>query len=171
MKYSDDLKRKMLEDVLVQHKRTCDIARQNGVPLKYLHKMVEKAREKGIDSCLHSNMKGSYSEDFKLEVVRYMEAGNSPSSAWRRFDIDPNVASYWFRKYTEGGADALRSASRSQVLEQDTDSRDKQQDRRVHTESEYRELEKRLRRAEMELEFLKKLDALVRERIERERKR
>lgn len=42
---------------------------------------------------------------------------------------------------------------------------------RLHTEAEYRELEKRLRHAEMENEFLKKLDALVQERIERERQR
>ena len=33
------------------------------------------------------------------------------------------------------------------------------------------ELKKKLRHAEMEIEFLKKLDALVRERIERENKR
>ncbi|MCQ2411879.1 MAG: transposase [Sphaerochaetaceae bacterium] len=171
MKYSDELKNKMLEEVIVQHKRVCDVARQNGIPSAYLQNLVGRAREKGIDSCLHSKRKGSYSKDFKLEVVKYLKTCNSPARAWRRFDVNPDVASYWFRKYTEGGADALRDTSRSRILEQDTDSRDKQKDRRVHTESEYQELEKRLRRAEMELEFLKKLDALVQERIERERKR
>ena len=43
--------------------------------------------------------------------------------------------------------------------------------RKAHTEKEYQELEKRLKRAEMEIEFLKKLDALVQERIEREKRK
>ena len=42
---------------------------------------------------------------------------------------------------------------------------------KFHTEKEYQELERRLRHAEMENEFLKKLDALVQERIERERRK
>lgn len=171
MKYSDELKKQMFEDVVVKHEKMSVVAGRYGMPYKALGHMISRAKANGIESCLHANNRGRYSESFKLEVVRYIWDGHAISGAARRFNIDPSLARTWYKKYAEGGDDALRNSRRGEILEQDTNSTDDKAERRVHTESEYQELEKRLRWAEMENKFLKKLNALVQERIERERKR
>lgn len=54
------------------------------------------------------------------------------------------------------------------LLKEDRQESETTREKPVHTEKEFEELQRQLRRAQMENEFLKKLDALVRERIERE---
>lgn len=65
----------------------------------------------------------------------------------------------------------MRGADRRILLEDDRQEAAGKTGRPAHTEKEFEELQRQLRRARMENEFLKKLDALVRERIERERRK
>lgn len=171
MKFSDEEKREMLEEILIQHRRTSDVAREHGIVRKYLNTLVSRARVHGVESILHKNARKECSIDFKMEVIRYVEDGHSNTEAGIKFNIGDALVFNWCRKYSEGGIDALRSADRGRLLKDDRKETVEKTERPTHTEKEFEELQRKLKRAQMENEFLKKLDALVRERIERERRK
>ena len=171
MKFSDEEKREMLEEILVQHKGTGAVSREHGISWKYLNELQKRARVHGVENVLHKNAGKEYSDNFKLEVIRYVEDGHSTAEAGVTFNICDGLVFSWCRKYSEGGIEALRGADRRVLLEDDRQEAAGKTGRPAHTEKEFEELQRQLRRARMENEFLKKLDALVRERIERERRK
>ena len=174
MKISDEQKKQMLEEVLQKHRSVTKVAKEYNVAINYFKRLLANARVHGIENVLHSNIKGRYSFEFKLEVVKFIESGGTFGEAATKFGLNHSLGRSWFLKYSKGGAKALEEGRRGRkplknketVSGANTTESDVQKLRMQN-----QELKKRLRYAEMENEFLKKLDALVRERIERENKR
>lgn len=175
MKISDDQKRQMLEEVLLKHCSVQNVAKEYGIDYRYLKRMLSIAREHGIESVFHCNTKGSYPFEFKLEVARFIDTGHAYGEAATKYGLTYSLGRSWFLKYSAGGAEALheekrgRKPLRRKENGPEAISEDESELQRLRRHNE--ELTKKLRYAEMENEFLKKLDALVRERIERENRR
>lgn len=172
MRISDEEKRKMLEDLLINNKPVSAVVREYGICSESVHFLLGRARKHGIESTLHSSTKRRYSIEFKTKVVMHVEEGNTLRSTALTFNLTPAIVQSWYKRYSERGIEGLSNTRRQKMLKDDRPDADSPKNKkRVHTEKEYQELEKRLRHAEMENEFLKKLDALVQERIERERRK
>ncbi|MBR1937920.1 MAG: hypothetical protein IJ836_03065 [Spirochaetales bacterium] len=88
------------------------------------------------------------------------------------YNIEKSVGKRWYMKYSEGGAEALLCEGRGRKV---SGRRAKGRAPRnvdvngADVSAELEMLRKRNAYLEMENEFLKKLDALVKERVERER--
>ena len=172
MKFTDEDRRRMLEEVLVEGQSLQKVSDKYQINYKRLHILVQRARRNGIDSVLHKNTVRKYSPEFKLEVVKHVLNGTSKNKTAILFNLSQTIVSYWCLRYAEKGAEGLSNDRRLKMLKEDRPEADSpKRKKKTHTEKEYQELEKRLRHAEMENEFLKKLDALVQERIERERRK
>lgn len=172
MKFTDEEKRRMLEEVLEEGQSLQKVSDKYQINYKRLHFFVQRAKRNGIDSVLHKNTARKYSPEFKFEVVKHVLDGDSQNKTAILYNLSQPIVSYWCLKYAEKGVEGLSDARRQKMLKDDRPEADSPKSmKRTHTEKEYQELEKRLRRAEMENEFLKKLDALVQERIERERRK
>ena len=168
MKISDEEKLSMMNDVLRKKMRCSVVARKYGVSSTYVRVLASRAKVHGAKMVLHNYSRGSYPQEFKLKVVKSIEAGETIKAASIEFNLDCSVVLKWWTKYSEGGIEGLFKNRRTQPLKEDRLEDSNQKEKKTHTEKEFEELQKQLRRAQMENEFLKKLDALVRERIERE---
>lgn len=171
MKFKDEEKKRMLEEVLLGNQNMRKVSRKYGISYCHLRDYVLRARKHGIQEVLHKTAKKDYSLDFKLEVVREVQNGGSQKGAAITYNISQPLVRDWCLKYAEKGIEGLHNVRRQKMLKDDRPEADSPKKKRFHTEKEYQELEKRLRYAEMENEFLKKLNALVQERIERERRK
>ena len=172
MRISDEEKRKMLEDLLINNKPISAVVHEYGICAETARFLLNRARKHGIESTLHSSTKRRYSIEFKTKVVMHVEEGNTLRSTALTFNLTYAIVNIWYKKYSEGGIKALYPANGGRLLKDDRPEPEKtKKKKKYHTEKEYQELERRLRLAEMENEFLKKLDALVQERIERERRK
>ena len=171
MRLNNEEKRKLIQELLEDKHKLQTLSREYGVHPEYVRRLLRRARIHGVESVLfHGSRK--YTTEFKLEVIRFVESGHSASETSVAYNLSSTVVDFWLRKYSEGGIDALYPADGGRPLRDDRPEPEKtKREKKYHTEKEYQELERRLRLAEMENEFLKKLDALVRERIERERRK
>ena len=172
MRITDEERQRMLEEVLLEGQKIQKVSDMYGVSYHLLYDYVARAKKHGIQGVLHREIRREYPEEFKLEVVKYVENGGSQKGASRNYNISQPLVRAWCVKYAEKGIEGLSNVRRQKMLKDDRPEADlAKKKKKCHTEKEYQELEKRLKRVEMENEFLKKLDALVRERIEREKRK
>ena len=167
MHLDNERKRKLIQTLLEDKRKLKVLSREYGVHPEYVRKLLKRARVHGVESVL-ANGPRKHTVEFKLEVIRYVERGNLVSDAALAYNLSDALVLEWCRKYSEGGTRALNNANGGRLLKDDRQQSETTREKPVHTEKEFEELQKQLRRAQMENEFLKKLDALVRERIERE---
>ena len=171
-KFSDEEKRKIVEDLMINKKPISVVVHEYGICAESAHFLLNRARKHGIESVLHCNTRRRYSAEFRKEVVMHVINGNTLRSTAITFNLTLAIVQSWYKRYSERGIEGLSNTRRQKMLKDDRPDADSPKNKkRVHTEKEYQELEKRLRHAEMENEFLKKLNALVQERIERERRK
>jgi len=162
----------MLEEVLLEGQKIQKVSDKYGISYHHLYNYVCRARKHGIQRVLHSELRKEYPVEFKLEVVERVRNGESQKKTAIEYNIVQPLVRAWCLKYAEKGIEGLSGARRQKMLKDDRPEADSPKSKKkMHTEKEYQELEKRLRHAEMENEFLKKLNALVQERIERERRK
>ena len=172
MKLTDEERQRMLEEVLQEGQNMKKVSCKYGISYLYLCNYVRRARTNGIQGVLHRETKKEYSLEFKLEVVKHVQKGCSQSGTAITYNVSQPLVRAWCLKYAEKGIEGLSNVRRQKMLKDGRSEADSpKRKKKFHTEKEYQELEKRLRHAEMENEFLKKLDALVQERIERERRK
>ena len=167
MHLDNEKKRKLVEALLEDKRKLKVLSREYGVHPEYVRKLLKRARVHGVESVL-ANGRRTFTVEFKLEVIRFVEKGNLVSDAALTYNLTDALVLTWCRKYSEGGTKALCHANGGRLLKEDRQKSETTREKPVHTEQEFEELQRQLRRAQMENEFLKKLDALVRERIERE---
>lgn len=48
-------------------------------------------------------MPSSYSQDLRKKVIEYINRGNSCNSAGIKFEISPNTAMNWYKRYKSEG--------------------------------------------------------------------
>lgn len=171
MHLENEKKRELLLALMEDSHKLKVLSREYGVHPEYVRKLLKRAQIHGVENVLSRGTNRKYSDDFKIQVVKYVENDNTEAAAAREFNLVCALVHDWCKKYSEGGIEALSRANRGIRLKDDRQKTDRKEEKPVHTEKEFKELQRQLRLAQMENEFLKKLDALVRERIEREKKK
>ena len=171
MHLENEKKRELLLALLEDSHKLKVLSREYGVHPEYVRKLLQRAQIHGVENVLSTGTKRKHSDDFKIQVVKYVENNNSEAAAAREFNLNDALVHYWCKKYSEGGIEALTRANKGILLKDDRQGTNRKEEKTVHTEKEFENLQRQLRRVQMENEFLKKLNALVRERIEREKKK
>lgn len=165
-KYSNEFK---LEVVTYYLNNNCGwnyVANHFNIPAwTTVRKWVRKYNEHGPKG-LVKNFKSSYSGEFKQNVIEYMHTNHlSAKQTAAYFNLDENRPIIWERIYYEEGPQALYEERRGRPRNMSSKPRKK---KNVHKNEDLLEEVQRLR---MENEYLKKLNALVQERIKRENKK
>ena len=166
LKYSLEFKQKLVEYCLEGHS-TQGTAKKFGMPSSTpLKEWIKKYQEHGPKGLI-KQPKSSYSGEFKQNVVEYMHSNHiSATETAVHFRIQTSVVLNWERIYYEEGPQGLYIERRGRLKNMSSKPRKK----KISKENEA-DLIEEVQRLRMENEYLKKLNALVQERIKRENKK
>ncbi len=165
-KYSDEFKLAIVKYCVEGHHSRDGAAKKYGMPSSTpLKEWIKKYREHGPEGLL-KQQKSSYSGEFKQNVVEYMHSNHlSATETAIHFRIMTKVVLKWERIYYEEGPQALYEERRGRPRKMSSKPKKK-----LSKEVE-EDLIAENQRLRMENEYLKKLNALVQERIKRENKK
>ena len=163
-----EFKLEVVEYCIEKHHGVRDTAKYFSIPAySTVEKWVRKYKEHGIKGLI-KNLSSSYSGEFKQSVVEYMHKNHfSAQQTAFHFNLGSvDQVTKWERIYYEEGPQALYEKRRGKNKHMNSKSRKKKLSK--ETENDLIEEVQQLR---MENEYLKKLNALVQERIKRENKK
>ena len=166
-KYSTELKLEVVNYYLKEYTGYTSTAQKFSIPRSLVVRWVRKYKENGYNGLI-KNYKANYSGDFKKNVVEYMHRNHlSCQETAIHFNLAGDyVVSKWERIYYEEGPQCLYIERRGRSKNMSSKPKKKKLDKDV----EY-DLIAENHRLRMENEYLKKLNALVQERIKRENKK
>ena len=165
-KYSKEFKLEVVKYYLQEHHSYSECCKKFNIPsMTPIKQWVDKYQLYGVEG-IFKNLKSSYDGNFKQNVVEYMHTNHlSATETAVHFRIQTYVVLKWERIYYEEGPQALYEEYRGRKKNMSSKTKKKLS----------KELEEDLiaenQRLRMENEYLKKLNALVQERIKRENKR
>jgi len=165
-KYSSEFKLKVINYYNEGHGYS-STAKYFGIPaMSTVQKWIKKYKANGIKGLIR-NMKTSYSGEFKQNVVEYMHNNHlSCLETAIKFNLQgSDVVGKWERIYYEEGPQGLYIERRGRSKNMSSKPKKK-----LSKEVE-EDLIAENQRLRMENEYLKKLNALVQERIKRENKK
>ena len=167
-KYSSEFKLKVVKYYLEEHHGFIETAKHFKIASKGSVKSWVRKYEKHGAKGLMKNFKASYSGEFKQSVVEYMHQNHlSAIETSLIFNLGNNyIVNKWERIYYEKGPQALYEDGRGR--KKNMSSKPKKKNLNKEVEEDLIAENQRLR---MENEYLKKLNALVQERIKRENKK
>ena len=163
-KYSSKFKLRVVKyyiDNNVGYRITAD---HFGIAYSLVLRWVRRYNKNGYTGLIR-NLKSSYSGDFKQKVVEYMHKNHlSCQETAFHFNLAGDyVVSKWERIYYEEGPQGLYIERRGRSKNMSSKPKKKKLDKKVEED-----LIAENQRLRMENEYLKKLNALVQERIKRE---
>ena len=163
-KYSSEFKLKIVKYCINERLGHAYVAKLFGVNHETLRKWIKKYQKFG-PSGLIKNTNQSYSGDFKVAVVEYMHNNHlSLAETCIQFNLGcHSVISKWERIYYEEGPQALYLERRGRSKKMNSKPRKK----KLYKATE-KDLIAEIQQLRMENAYLKKLNALVQERIKRE---
>ena len=167
-KYSYEFKLEVVKYCVEKHHSAKDAAKHFLIPAySTIEKWVGKYNQHGIKGLL-KNLKTSYSGEFKQNVVEYMHKNHlSAKQTAIYFNLGSiDQATRWERIYYEEGPQGLYKERRGKIKDMNFKSKKNQLSKEVEED-----LIAENQRLRMENEYLKKLNALVQERIKRENKK
>ena len=167
-KYSSEFKLKAVKYYLDGKHSRCGTAKKFGIPSSTLLKeWIKKYQEHGPEGLI-KQQKSSYTGEFKQYVVEYMQANHlSATQASIHFRLgSSSVVLKWKRIYYEKGPQGLYIEQRGKSKNMSSKSKKKNFNNEIEED-----LIAENQRLRMENEYLKKLNALVQERIKRENKK
>ena len=166
-KYSLEFKLKVVKYCIEEHHGMGDAAKKFGIPSRTpIKEWIRKYKEHGVEGLL-KHLNSSYSGDFKQSVVEYMHNNHlSATETATHFRVQTPVVLRWERIYYEEGPQALYQERRGRSKNMSSKPRKKKLSKEVEED-----LIAENQRLRMENEYLKKLNALVQERINRENKK
>ncbi len=166
-KYSTEIKLDVVNYYLKEHPGYTLTAEKFNIPRSLVVRWVRKFKENGYEGLI-KNQKTSYSGEFKQNVVEYMRENHlSCQETAFHFNLAGDyVVSKWERIYYEEGPQGLYIERRGRSKNMSSKPKNKNSNKEV--EEDLIDENQRLR---MENEYLKKLNALVQERIKRENKK
>ena len=128
----------------------------------------------GIEGIKHPSKNKKYSTELKLEIINRVFQGESKTFLAAEYNLPgPGTIVLWMKKYEELGYNGLegkqgRPRGRPKIMiKEEKKNTPLTNDER----EEFNQLKKKLEYLEMENEVLKKLDALVKERLNQQGKR
>lgn len=166
-KYSSEFKLKVIKYFLESHHSYSECMKKFNIPTKsILNKWIHKYEEYGVEGIIKP-LKSSYDSFFKQNVVQYMHNNHlSATETANHFRLGgADVVLKWERIYYEKGPQGLCIERRGRSKNMSSKSKKKLS---KEVEEDLIAENERLR---MENEYLKKLNALVQERIKRENKK
>lgn len=167
-KYSNEFKLEIVKYCVEDHHSTNGAAKKFGMPSSTpLKEWIKKYKEHGPEGLI-KRQKSSYSGEFKENVIKYMHSNHlSATETAVHFRLQTNIVLKWERIYYEKGPQSLYKERRGRPRKMST-KKDKDKNKNINKNEDLLEEVQRLR---MENEYLKKLNALVQERIKRENKK
>lgn len=166
MKYSYELKLKAVLCVINDHLSPYRVAFEIGSCEKHVRRWVALYKSHGPSGLLHK--RNSYSGEFKVSVIRYMYENHlSLFETSIKFCISDSLVHHWHRIYCKQGESGLLKAHEERNKKMKT-STPKQPGQRQSDKNVEEDLMSELQRLRAENAYLKKLQALVQERIARE---
>ena len=165
-KYSNELKLKVIE-YYKKHGSLKNTANHFNIPSdNTVFKWVKQFEEHGFEGLFRNGIK--YDGDFKVNVIEYMHNNHlSLIETAIKFNLgNHSIVGKWERIYYEEGPQALYENRCGR--KKDMSSKPKKKNLNKKIEEDLLAENQRLR---MENEYLKKLNALVQERIKRENKK
>ena len=166
-KYSSEFKLEVVKYYEKNHIGCELLARHFNVPNESIvRRWIKRYEEHGIDGLKRNVM--HYDGNFKQYVVEYMHNYHlSLNETAIKFNLgNANRVAKWERIYYEEGPDALYEERRGRSKKMNSKPRKKKLSKEVEED-----LIAENQRLRMENEYLKKLNALVQERIKRENKK
>ena len=166
-KYSDEFKVEVVKYYEKNHIGCELLAKHFNVPNESIvRRWIKRYEMYGIDGLVYKNNK--YDGNFKISVVEYMHENHlSLNETCVKFRINSVCnLSKWERIYYEEGPQALYENKRGRPRKMNFKPRKKKLSKEVEED-----LIAENQRLRMENEYLKKLNALVQERINRENKK
>ena len=147
------------------------IAKQFDVQYSTIRRMLSRYELHGLEGIKHPFKNRKYSAEFKLEVINRAYQGESKSSLSFEYNLPGEcIIISWMKKYEELGYNGLegRPRGRPKIM---TKEEKKNTPLTNEEREEFDQLKKKLEYLEMENEVLKKLDALVKERLKQQGKK
>lgn len=153
------------------------IADKYNVLRSTIDRIIRRYKINGLSSLKHPPKRQNYSAKFKMLIVKQVYEGKSKTSLAAEYNLPgPGTIVAWMHKYEELGYNGLISKQGRPKKNMNPEKEEKtnvvnsspltNQERK-----EFEELKRKFEEVQMENEFLKKLDALVQERLKRERKK
>jgi Transposase and inactivated derivatives len=164
-KYSYEQRLEAVKLVLEEKLSDYEAAKVTGIPRSPIRRWVSRYNQFGVEGLLLKH--GTYTGDFKISVIEYMHVNHlSLCETAVRFGIpiDATVG-IWERIYYEKGPRGLYEDNRGSKKSMSSDTSKKP--RKLDPNAE-EDLIAEVQRLRMENAYLKKLNALVQERITRE---
>ena len=165
-KYSNEFKLQVIKYYLEEHHSYSECCKKFNIPSSTpVTKWVNRYKMYGIEGLLKQQI-SSYDGKFKQNVVEYMYVNHlSATETANHFRLaGADIVLKWERIYYEEGPQALYQVQRGRPRKMSS----KKNKKNVNENEDLLEEVQRLR---MENEYLKKLNALVQERIKRENKK
>ena len=165
-KYSKEFKLEVIKYCIEGHHSARDAMEEFNLPTtSSILLWVNRYKEHGVEGIL-KNPKSSYSGDFKVQVIQCMYANHwSYVQTANHFRIgNHKIVKTWEQILKEEGPEALCTESRGR-------KRKMPAKRKTIDKDTEKALRKEIEQLKMENEYLKKLNALVQERIKRENKK
>lgn len=162
-KYSNEFKLEVVKYYLEGHHSRSGTAKKFGMPSSTpLKEWIKKYQEHGPEGLI-KQQKSSYSGEFKQSVIEYMHDNHlSATQTAVHFRLQTPIVLKWERIYYEEGPQALYEKRRGRSRNMESKPKKKKLDKQVEED-----LIAENQRLKMENEYLKKLNALVQERIKR----
>ena len=167
-KYSKEFKLEVVKYYLQEHHSYSECCKKFNIPsMTPIKQWVDKYQLYGVEG-IFKNLKSSYDGNFKQNVVEYMHTNHlSATETANYFKLgNHSVVLKWERIYYEEGPQGLYIERRGRNKNMNSKPKKKKIDKEI--EEDLMAENQRLR---MENEYLKKLNALVQERIKRENKK
>lgn len=159
-KYSEIFKLTVVREYQKGHLGYIKLASKHGMPSSTPIKRWVKLYEKlGMEGLIKKDLKGSYSVQFKLDVLSFMKrTGFSGMDTALHFGItNPSLITSWKKAFNEGGAEALGKPKGRPPMSDKAKNKKKETNEKELTHEQRLERENELLR--LEVEYLKKLRA------------
>ena len=167
-KYSNEFKLKVVKYCIEEHHGYKETAKHFNMAQSHtVLKWARKYQEHGVLGLI-KNEKSSYSGEFKLKVIEYMHSNHlSLTETAIKFNLgNHSIVGKWERIYCEEGPQALCEERRGRSKNMSS----KPRKNKLPKDTE-KDLIAEVQQLRMENEYLKKLNALVQERIKQENKK
>ena len=160
-KYAPEYKQEIVKRVLEDGQTFGDVARENQINKADVQKWTAAYKIHGMAGLERKN--NAYPGEFKQQVIEDMQANKlSLRQAAAKYNLEHNVIAKWERIYLEEGLSGLFNDKRGRR----NTGRPKQLSKQIEED-----LIGEVQRLRAENNYLKKLNALVSERVQREKKR
>lgn len=159
-KYSFDLKLKVVKEYQEGYLGVRRLAKKHGVSKSVLGRWIQIYEKFGKDGLISSKQTQTYSVQFKLDVLSFIErTGSSETETAFHFGLkNPTLVANWKKAYREGGIEGLSKTKGRKAMSNTSNNKStKQSTGNEFTAREKLERENELLR--LEVAYLKKLKA------------